>query len=74
MDDPRNTDNAWIETTVKHVHDKTGSLANFSPTVVNNSSISEVSWAVVHKHLKLFAQHLDVLRMIAQPDAFNAYW
>jgi hypothetical protein len=29
VDDPRNTDNAWVETSVAHVHDTTGEFFDY---------------------------------------------
>lgn len=33
IDDPRNTDNAWIETVAYHFHDETGITANIDLSV-----------------------------------------
>ena len=37
VDDPRNTDNAWMETVVMHFHDESGEKVDFTqPSPVRN--------------------------------------
>ena len=55
--DDRNTDNAWIETTVINVHDHSGFLKEVD--------VKEVAWRTVHRGLKLQPRHVDFLLEIA---------
>ena len=73
MDDCRNTDNAWIETQVKHIHDDSGVVSRFA---LNNcrqdEAVKEVAWCVCHKYLDLYAEHSKLLEMVARLK--GAYW
>lgn len=42
-DDPRNTDNAWIETTAFNYHDEDGSLTNHLKLQVSHTDFVHVS-------------------------------
>eukprot|EP00053_Salpingoeca_punica_P025338 m.16890 g.16890 ORF g.16890 m.16890 type:complete len:1448 (+) comp7747_c0_seq1:367-4710(+) len=57
MHDWRNTDNAWVESTVFHIHDEDGMS---SDRIVLNAD-EGVMWMVVHTNLPLFANHQVVL-------------
>lgn len=72
IDDGRNTDNAWIESKCYHVHDDTGVLSRFELSHCQSPGVMEVSWAVVHKHLNLHAEHTSLLELIAR--AKDAAW
>lgn len=72
MDDSRNTDNAWVESTVYHCHDNTGVLQRFVMAESKQAGIHDVAWATVHRDLVLHAEHSDLLRMICQ--RMGAYW
>lgn len=43
-DDPRNTDNAWVEIVVKHFHDQTGEQVSAFPLEAGEN-FADVSWA-----------------------------
>lgn len=63
--DPRNTDNAWIETTAVHIHDD------------NNLGIEwplrgDMQWLMAHKGMELFASHAALVEMAAIKK--DAYW
>ena len=72
IDDGRNTDNAWIETELRHVHDDMDVLSRFELSHQKSPDVLEVSWAVVHKHLNLHAEHTSLLEIIAR--AKDAAW
>lgn len=75
MDDPRNTDNAWVETAAYHVHDSHGFFSKFdllSQKGTDSSTPLEVGWVVVHRDLKLYAEHLALLYKVVRLK--NAYW
>lgn len=67
QDDPRNTDNAWVEATVAHFHDETGeatrtyevSLADHHLEV--GSEWSEVGWVEITPSTHLYSVHEDIL-------------
>lgn len=63
VDDPRNTDNAWIETSVYHLH-----LESFDPKiVVQHSEVIEGGFFKLKEALqqKMFASHRAFLEMIS---------
>ena len=70
--DARDTDNAWVESCVTHVHDNTGMLRDHAMTDPKDPSIQFVTWAVVHKHMQLFANHAKILENLALK--LDAYW
>lgn len=57
VDDPRNTDNAWIETTVRHLHLDTAEAANLEPQA--GSDARTVNWLPLTERSlqKLYAGH-----------------
>jgi len=55
VDDPRNTDNAWMETAAVNFHDKDGTFDSFKLHAGDDAGA--VCWKVVDKSVKLFANH-----------------
>lgn len=72
MEDPRATDNAWVETRISHVHATGGVLQKFHLMASADPNVSHVSWAVAHKHMDLYAQHSSALEMVT--TKLGAYW
>eukprot|EP00050_Salpingoeca_kvevrii_P012016 m.19842 g.19842 ORF g.19842 m.19842 type:complete len:193 (+) comp3780_c0_seq2:57-635(+) len=72
MDDPRNTDNAWVETTAVNVHDDRQILAKFQLLDHTSRDILDVTWAVAHKNLDLFVDHQALLQRVVERK--NAFW
>ncbi|WAR03096.1 NUDT9-like protein [Mya arenaria] len=64
VDDPRNTDNAWMETKAMNFHDEQG-------TSVGDDA-ADVKWMPIHKGLKLYASHIDFIRRTVENH--GAYW
>ncbi|XP_035700323.1 transient receptor potential cation channel subfamily M member-like 2 [Branchiostoma floridae] len=63
-DDPRNTDNAWIETTAINYHDEEGYLMqNF--TLQAGDDAGAVRWQDVDGTSPLFASHQAILKHVA---------
>jgi ADP-ribose pyrophosphatase len=59
-DDRRNTDNAWMESTVLHCHIEDPSI---EPRVVDPNEVEETKWMPVHEALgALYASHGDFVR------------
>eukprot|EP00043_Microstomoeca_roanoka_P006586 m.64075 g.64075 ORF g.64075 m.64075 type:complete len:324 (+) comp13474_c5_seq1:276-1247(+) len=56
VDDPRNTDNAWMETTAVSIHDKDGSLLD-KFDLQSGDDASAVKWADYHPGMQLYASH-----------------
>ncbi len=73
MDDPRNTDHAWIESEAYNVHDDTGIFAKAElMETTNDPVVSEVTWAVAHRDLKLFVDHRALVKTVV--DLKGAFW
>ena len=71
MDDPRNTDNAWMETVAINYHDSNGNT--FSKLkLVAGSDAKDVAWKDVSKDLQLYANHGDILYKVAKH--LQAHW
>ncbi|XP_029463784.1 transient receptor potential cation channel subfamily M member 2-like [Rhinatrema bivittatum] len=75
VDDPRNTDNAWIETIAINVHfedqddleleELNSHLYSYDPDV-------SIRWQVVDQKIPLYANHKEILQQAA--DFFQAYY
>ena len=60
VDDPRNTDNAWMETVAVNFHDQTGTIMNqMSLSAVDDAK--NVKWMDIDRELKLYASHKDFI-------------
>ena len=70
VDDPRNTDNAWMETVVFHFHDKLGVLDYADLNA--GSDAAAVKWADVSSDLELYASHRDFVKLAAK--RLDAHW
>ncbi|XP_034780925.2 transient receptor potential cation channel subfamily M member 2-like isoform X1 [Acipenser ruthenus] len=70
VDDPRNTDNAWVETTAINIHfdDTKHSVLEYLNTMClqdSNTGIS-VRWQVVDQKIPLYGNHKEILQKVAQ--------
>ncbi|EGD73753.1 nudix-type domain-containing protein 9 isoform b [Salpingoeca rosetta] len=63
-EDPRNTDNAWVETTCVNFHDESGRHAA-RLKLQGGDDAEHARWMMVHGGLNLFASHRTLLRMVA---------
>lgn len=71
VDDPRNTDNAWMETVAYHFHDDTGTVVGqFSLEAGDDAA--KVRWTDIGGDLCLYASHSDLLRLVVQ--RLGAHW
>lgn len=71
VDDPRNTDNAWIETTAYNFHDDSGAvLANIKFEAGDDAG--SVKWLDVDENITLYASHKEILEKVA--NRLNAHW
>lgn len=71
VDDPRNTDNAWMETTVMNFHDDTG-LQIGALALTAGDDAKNVCWMDVSSNLKLYASHSSFLAEVSKK--LNAHW
>ncbi|CAH1272707.1 NUDT9 [Branchiostoma lanceolatum] len=67
VDDPRNTDGAWVETEAWHFHYESGEVFLEGEMVTAGSR-----WQEVSRHVKLFASHASVIQEAAA--RLNAYF
>ncbi|RXM32084.1 Transient receptor potential cation channel subfamily M member 2 [Acipenser ruthenus] len=70
VDDPRNTDNAWVETTAINIHfdDTKHSVLEYLNTMCLQDSNTDVSvrWQVVDQKIPLYGNHKEILQKVAQ--------
>ncbi|XP_055334511.1 ADP-ribose pyrophosphatase, mitochondrial-like [Paramacrobiotus metropolitanus] len=71
VDDPRNTDNAWIETVAVNYHDETGSNLG-TLTLKAGSDAKNVQWKDATADLKLHANHSEILQKVV--ERLGAQW
>lgn len=71
VDDPRNTDNAWIETVVYHFHDEDGSIVGQFKLEAGDDATA-VRWINIDRNLELYANHLQFIEKIAH--RLKAHW
>ncbi|XP_061167153.1 transient receptor potential cation channel subfamily M member-like 2 [Saccostrea echinata] len=70
-DDPRNTDNAWLETLVFSYHDNTGKILH--PFLLRaGETVEAATWLEVSSSLILHSSHLFYVKLVA--DKLNAYY
>ena len=71
MDDPRNTDNAWMETVAVNYHDETGEVFSKFDLKAGDDA-GEVRWLAIRHDLELYASHKAIIERAAR---FHfAYW
>ncbi|KAJ8972673.1 hypothetical protein NQ317_001693 [Molorchus minor] len=71
VDDPRNTDNAWMETVVMNFHDDAGTVVGKFNLRAGDDA-QNVRWMDVDRTLDLYASHSDFIRIVAKK--LNAHW
>lgn len=76
MDDPRNTDNAWVETDAVHCHDETDFLSAYpllEPTYDDVSdAVIDVAWLTIHSDVELAFSHTLLVQRAA--ERLGAFW
>lgn len=71
IDDPRNTDNSWMESEAVNYHDHTGkAFDKFSLHAGDDAK--NVRWMEVSRELHLYANHYDLVKKVA--ENLYAYW
>ncbi|KAJ8036475.1 Transient receptor potential cation channel subfamily M member 3 [Holothuria leucospilota] len=67
VDDPRNTDNAWMETVAMNFHDDTGEVfAQLEDLLQAGDDAQGVRWQRVSSKIPLFASHTAMLSKVAE--------
>jgi len=61
VDDPRNTDNAWMETVAVNFHDEDGSSVANIPLNAGDDA-KDVRWLPIDGHLNLYASHFEFIK------------
>lgn len=63
VDDPRNTDNAWIETTALNFHDETGATTSMI-TLDARDDATDATWIDIDEKLDVYETHLPLLEFV----------
>jgi len=71
VDDPRNTDNAWMETIAVNFHDEDGTLVGKFPLQAGDDAKS-VQWMDIDQSLGLYASHSYFIQTAAM--LHGAHW
>merc|ERR1719186_1273830 len=71
VDDPRNTDNAWMETEAFSFHDNTGSSVGQFPLHTEDDA-AKVCWMELSSKVSLYASHKDIVRRVVV--RLGAHW
>lgn len=70
VNDPRNTDNAWIETTAFNFHDDTGDTLTLKLEAGDDAG--HVKWLQIDQNVQLYGSHKDIVRKCV--ERLNAHW
>lgn len=71
VDDPRNTDNAWMETVALNFHDDDNSILG-KITLTAGDDARNVKWMDINNTLNLYANHSEFIRKTVQKR--DAHW
>lgn len=71
VDDPRNTDNAWMETVAVNFHDETGTAVGKFPLQAGDDA-KNVKWVEVESSLGLYASHGEMIKKVV--ELRKAHW
>nr|XP_022916941.1 ADP-ribose pyrophosphatase, mitochondrial [Onthophagus taurus] len=65
VDDPRNTDNAWIETVAFNFHDESGDAVGRLSLKAGDDA-KNVKWMDIDKNLELYASHEEFIKKVVE--------
>lgn len=65
MDDPRNTDNAWMETQAVNYHDDDGKSVGRFPLEAGDDA-GDVTWMDIQGDTELYASHKNFVLAVAK--------
>lgn len=71
VDDPRNTDNAWMETQAVNFHDDAGDSVG-DLNLHAGDDAGDVQWFDIDQNLQLYASHTGFLKMVV--ELRDAHW
>ncbi|XP_073504867.1 ADP-ribose pyrophosphatase, mitochondrial isoform X2 [Phyllobates terribilis] len=71
VDDPRNTDNAWMETQAVNYHDETGLILDKLALQAGDDA-GKVRWVDISGSLNLYANHAQFIQIVAEKR--GAHW
>lgn len=71
VDDPRNTDNSWMETVAVNFHDESGNSVSELPLQAGDDA-GQVQWVDVDSSFPLYASHSSFLELVAKER--RAHW
>lgn len=71
IDDPRNTDNSWMESQAVNYHDDSGKAFD-KFTLKAGDDAKHVKWMEVSHDIHLYANHDDMVREVAR--RLDAFW
>ncbi|XP_054996349.1 ADP-ribose pyrophosphatase, mitochondrial isoform X1 [Sorex araneus] len=71
VDDPRNTDNAWMETEAVNYHDETGEIMD-NLALEAGDDAGKAKWVDINDQLQLYASHAQFIRHVAEKR--DAHW
>jgi len=71
VDDPRNTDNAWMETVAFNFHDSTGSSVGQFPLHAGDDA-ANIRWMALDSNVSLYASHKNMLEIVVKRH--DAHW
>ncbi|XP_046966210.1 ADP-ribose pyrophosphatase, mitochondrial [Vanessa cardui] len=63
VDDPRNTDNAWMETVAYNFHDEDGSIVSSLNLQAGDDAVG-VQWVDITSDINLYASHKDIVNRV----------
>lgn len=71
VDDPRNTDNSWMETQAMNFHDEEGTSVGAFDLHAGDDA-AEVQWMDISHECKLYASHIDFIQKCV--ELHKAHW
>ncbi|KAL6266250.1 hypothetical protein P5V15_003111 [Pogonomyrmex californicus] len=71
VDDPRNTDNAWMETVAINFHDENNDVVGKLALKAGDDA-SNVRWMDINQHINLYANHSEFMKKTVLRR--NAHW
>lgn len=71
VDDPRNTDNSWMETVAVNFHDETGQFVGKFNLKAGDDA-KNVKWVDIDQNLSLYASHSEFIEAVAKKR--KAHW
>ena len=73
VDDPRNTDNAWMETCAVNFHDETGESLSRVPLKAGDDACA-VRWLPIDRALLLYASHAEFVEKVCRYHGAYFAW